>query len=94
MSVDHYIRQPGEKEVGKIELNYITKIDKPEELAEEYKGQKLVYDKEKHTFKAPMSYESAQNVGQTLGVLVGKPVDGAKDVSHSVYVPKKVVFRK
>ncbi|MBO6111419.1 MAG: hypothetical protein J6P45_00020 [Lachnospiraceae bacterium] len=94
VSVDHYIRQPGEKEVGKIELNYITKIDKPEELAEEYKGQKLVYDKEKHTFNAPMTYESAQNVGQTLGVLVGKPIDGAKDVSRSVYVPKKVVFRK
>ena len=74
---------------GTVEINYLSKLDKPKELANEYAAQGLSYDEKTKRFSAPMTFESAQNAGQTLGVLVGRDVNEVERAQRSLYVPKQ-----
>ena len=75
---------------GKIPQELYQKfLSNDEELANEYAAQGLSYDEKTKRFSAPMTFESAQNAGQTRGVLVGRDVNEVERAQRSLYVPKQ-----
>ncbi len=76
-----------------VEITYLSKMKKPEELTNEFTN--LKYDSKKKSFGVEeVQTESAINVAQTKGICVSKyPYemdDGMENISYSVYIPKTV----
>ncbi|MCR5404878.1 MAG: hypothetical protein K6E91_13825 [Butyrivibrio sp.] len=72
---------------GHIELTWLSKLSDPDELLKAYKSKGLKFDKKNKTFSAPLIMTGAQNIGQTLGVLVEEE-DMVASVARQVYIPK------
>ena len=84
-----FLKRGSKTRPGSVELSWLSKLEKPEEMVRQFGNQGLSYDDKKKTFKAEPTMQDVKFVGQTKGVLVSTGHSEDNTVICSTYIPKK-----